>query len=237
MKAHKTHKSPLIICTESRGCAGSSGVLLYASTDRSRATHLLSHHLLTRRLLLSEETLIWRCAVTESNGTDFEAPLCVACPMWTVWGLLRPMKFWGKGKKGEPSDWRRPPLFFLKFKYNLHAPIFPIDPVKSYLGLGLRFSAISGARHLHPGLSSSNIGGLIISHDRRNVPSGSLITGNPFFSAEDYKWLRRGRLKCHTVEGWDKLAIIADRLLFPMRRHRKRLTGCHCCREAFSLIQ
>lgn len=46
MKAHKTHKSPLIICTESQGCAGSSGVLLYPSTDRSRATRLLSHHLL-----------------------------------------------------------------------------------------------------------------------------------------------------------------------------------------------
>lgn len=100
-------------------------------------------------------------------------------------------------------------------------------------------AAISGARFSPSDLSSSifELNGLIISRDRWNLPSGSLITRNPFLRAENYKWLCSGRLKCHIVEGWHQPAIIAQRLLFLQRRRRKTLRRCHYCREALSLIQ
>lgn len=84
------------------------------------------------RLMLSEETLIWRCAVTESNGTHFEAPLCVACPMWAVRGLLRPIIFEGE------TQWL--PTSATVFSNSNTIYIFPIDPGKSYLGLALTIS-------------------------------------------------------------------------------------------------
>lgn len=84
------------------------------------------------RLMLSEETLIWRCAVTESNGTHFEAPLCVACPMWAVRGLLGPIIFEGE------TQWL--PTSATVFSNSNTIYIFPINPGKSYLGLALTIS-------------------------------------------------------------------------------------------------
>lgn len=84
MKAHKTHKSPLIICAESGGCVGSSGVLLYLSTDRSRANFsslTIYWHWLPLRLMLSQETL-------------------QVCSHWIKWDRFRSTSMWGPSKVG-----------------------------------------------------------------------------------------------------------------------------------------
>lgn len=129
MKAHKTHKSPLIICTESRGCAGSSGVLLYPSTDRSRATRLLSHHLLTAA---AQANAFWR-------NTDLKV-----CSHWIKWDT-----FWSTSMCGlsnvscqrfteTHNIWRGNPVIADVNSNTIY--IFPIDPGKSYLGLALTIS-------------------------------------------------------------------------------------------------
>lgn len=166
MEAHKILKSPRIICAESRGCDGASGLLLcpQRAIDLARPISSLTVYWRRRlRLMLSEEKKNWFEGVQplNQNGTDFEAPQCVACPVWAVTGLLGSIK-----SEEENSNWWRPLLFAFFNKFYLHAPIFPSDPGKpSTLGLGANnlslvisyfskvsksVAATSGARHLHP---------------------------------------------------------------------------------------
>lgn len=95
MKAHKTHKSPLIICAESpelRRHLWGSAVFQHRSISLC-SSPLSIYWLRPLRLMLSEATLIWPCAVSELS--DSEAPLREACPVWAVrgWFTLKGIQY------------------------------------------------------------------------------------------------------------------------------------------------